>query len=413
MNAPPREGLVPGVTGPRVLSVSELTRLVRGHLEEAFPEVWVRGEISNLRRPNSGHLYFTLKDESAQLATVMFRELARRLKFQLEDGQGVRAYGRISVYEPRGQYQLVALRLEPEGIGALELAFQQLKEKLEKEGLFRPERKKPIPRFPEHIGLVTSPSGAAIMDILKVLERRFPVLRVTLFPVRVQGEGAAGEIAFAIDELNRLGGPDVLIVGRGGGSLEDLWAFNEEVVARAIARSAIPIVSAVGHEINVTISDLVADRRALTPTEAAQSVAPDREQLGEMLEDLRERLWRGLGEFVDERSARLDVVVRVLEMAHPERLLREGEQRTDELVLRLFNAIRTVAELSRSRLTSAISRLEALSPLKVLSRGFSVTIRQRDGKVIASHEDVSRGEEIRTLLARGRLTSRVTDTSPE
>ena len=160
MNAPPREGLVPGVTGPRVLSVSELTRLVRGHLEEAFPEVWVRGEISNLRRPNSGHLYFTLKDESAQLATVMFRELARRLKFQLEDGQGVRAYGRISVYEPRGQYQLVALRLEPEGIGALELAFQQLKEKLEKEGLFRPERKKPIPRFPEHIGLVTSPSGA-------------------------------------------------------------------------------------------------------------------------------------------------------------------------------------------------------------------------------------------------------------
>ena len=248
-----------------ILTVAELTWRIRALLEEEFDQVTVVGEVSGLKRPRSGHLYFELKDPEARLSAVIWRSTAARLRFELEDGMEIIATGRISVYGPRGSYQLIVDSLKPKGLGALQLAFLKLREKLEKEGLFRPEAKKPLPLLPACVGVVTSPSGAAIRDILTVIARRFPPAHIVLRPVRVQGEGAAEEIARAIAEFNDWGGADVLIVGRGGGSYEDLWAFNEEVVARAIHASRIPIISAVGHEIDVTIADLVADRRALTP----------------------------------------------------------------------------------------------------------------------------------------------------
>src|SRR3990172_5484797 len=255
-----------------VLKVSELTREIKDILEGKFYEVWVEGEISNLRIPPSGHLYFTLKDDSSQIRAVLFRLQARALRFIPEDGLHVICGGRISVYEKRGEYQLILETMEPKGVGALQLAFLQLKDKLEKEGFFDPGRRKPIPMFPQAIGIVTSPTGAVIRDMLHIIERRFKNVRIVLYPVRVQGEGAALEIAGGIDYFNALNEVDVIIVGRGGGSIEDLWAFNEEEVARAIYHSKIPIISAVGHETDYTIADFVADLRAPTPSAAAELV---------------------------------------------------------------------------------------------------------------------------------------------
>src|SRR3954462_7886448 len=265
---------------PRVLSVSQLSQLIEGTLESAFQSVWVSGEVSEVSRPHSGHVYFTLRDEAAQMKAVIWRSVASRLRFQLEDGQQVICHGDLDVYPPRGTYQLVVRQVEPEGLGALQLAFKQLQARLAAEGLFEPARKRPLPLFPQRVGFVTSPSGAAIRDFLQVAARRFHGVEILVIPARVQGDGAAVEIARGIELANRLQPPlDCLVVGRGGGSLEDLWSFNEEIVVRAIHASQIPVVSAVGHEIDVTLADLVADIRALTPSEAAERVIPSAAEL--------------------------------------------------------------------------------------------------------------------------------------
>src|SRR5499425_3325488 len=281
-------------TARAVLSISELTRRLQETLEERFPAVWVEGEISNFRLYGSGHAYFTLKDDAAQLRTVLFRNRMRRIRFEPGDGLHVLAFGSLEVYAQRGEYQFVVELLEPRGLGALQLAFEQLKARLGAEGLFAESRKRPLPRFPRRIGIVTSPSGAAVRDMLRVIGRRFAGLSIVIAPARVQGDGAAREIAAAIADLNALGDVDVIIVGRGGGSLEDLWAFNEEVVAREIAGSKIPVISAVGHEVDVTIADFVADVRAPTPSAAAELVVREKQALAETVAELGERLRRAV-----------------------------------------------------------------------------------------------------------------------
>ena len=291
--------------GRRVLTVSELTAAIEDQLEARFGGLWVEGEISNLRVHTSGHVYFTLKDEGAQLRAVLFRSRTRRLRFEPADGLHVLAFGSLDVYPARGEYQLVCEILEPKGLGALQLAFEQLKARLAAEGLFDAARKRPLPALPRRVGLVTSPTGAAVRDFLRVITRRFAGVHVVVYPVRVQGETAAPEIVQALRDLNRLGGFDVLVLARGGGSLEDLWAFNEEIVARAIAESKIPVISAVGHETDVTIADFVADLRAPTPSAAAELVVREKAQLLAQLVSLRERLQRVVWQRVDRLGERV------------------------------------------------------------------------------------------------------------
>jgi exodeoxyribonuclease VII large subunit len=396
----------PGNAGERhVFTVTQITQAVKATVESAFGRVWVAGEVSNLRRPQSGHVYLTLKDERCQLQAVIFRSAASRVKFELADGLQVVVGGEMTVYEARGNYQLIVSSIEPRGVGALELAFRQLCEKLSREGLFAPERKRPIPRFPRHVGVVTSPTGAAIRDILQVMFRRFPGMHVTIYPVRVQGEGAAQEIARGIGELNRLGGFDVIITGRGGGSLEDLWAFNEEIVARAIFASAIPVVSAVGHEMDVTVSDMVADLRAPTPTAAAELVAPLRRAIETELIETARRLRHALETRVNAASAEL----RTLAARSGARQLlghvRQLMQRMDDLGTRLAAALRASVRHAAERLRGSVGRLDGLSPLRVLERGYSIT-RAR-GAVLRDADRTTVGELISTILFRGRLTSRV------
>jgi len=389
----------------KALSVTELTRLVKKNLESAFGNVRVWGEVSNLRRPQSGHAYFSLKDENAQIAVVMFRNALSRVKFELKDGLEIFVYGKLTVYEARGNYQIIALSIEPKGAGALELAFRQLVEKLEKEGLFDESRKKELPPYPQRIAIVTSPTGAAVRDMLKVIFTRFPRVRLTIYPVRVQGEGAAEEIAGAIRDLNSIGGFDVMIVGRGGGSLEDLWAFNEEVLARAIFQSAIPIVSAVGHEIDITISDLVADRRALTPTNAGEIVVPRLDLILERLASIRESLGHCIARSLEQTRARLLVAGRILKMRHPVSVLNEMEMRLDDVIGRIFSSVKNYRDVFEERLGGLAARLEALSPLKVLARGFSVTLKLPERKIVKSVKEVARGARLQTLLSDGNITS--------
>jgi len=369
---------------PKILTVSELTRDIKEVLENIFSEVFVEGEISNLRQPASGHLYFSLKDDKSCLRCVMFRSSGVRLKFVPGDGMKVIAKGRIGVYERDGQYQLYVDSLDPKGKGALQEAFEQLKEKLSKEGLFDESRKRPLPFIPKAIGVVTSATGAVIRDILHVLDRRFPGHRVIINPVRVQGEEAKGEIALAIEEFNSLGNVDVIIVARGGGSLEDLWCFNEEIVARAIYNSKIPVISAVGHETDYTIADFVADKRAPTPSAAAEIVMPSKEELREKIESLLLALWRGLSDIV------------------PENL-----QRIDDLVQALLRALEGRLSMEDLRLKSLFERLEGLNPLAILKRGYSVTSIADTGEVVFSSKSVSSGIKIRTKLAEGEFISKV------
>ena len=393
--------------GSPIYTVSELTRRVRDAIERQVGLVWVTGEVANFRTPASGHCYFTLKDESAQIAVVMWRSTAERLKFQIAEGLSVIAQGDVTVYEPRGQYQLSVRRIEPLGVGALQLAFLQLKERLEKEGLFDPARKRPLPPFPRAVALVTSPTGAAVRDMLKVIRRRCPFVRVLVVPVRVQGEGAAQEIADAIALVNRMEGIEVMIVGRGGGSMEDLWAFNEEVLARAIAASKIPVISAVGHETDFTISEFVADVRALTPTDAGNLVAPDVRQLSENLEALGRRMGKVLSDCVElsrERVAGLAL------RCEPRRFLdriREREQNLDELGQRLFRDAQHAVQFQVQRLNSLSGRLESLSPLSVLRRGYSITLREPEGGTLRDAAGLRPGDFVRTRLGRGQFRSRV------
>lgn len=395
---------------PQIQTVSELTGEIKDLIEGNLPEVWVRGEVSNCLKANSGHVYFTLKDEGAQIAAVVWRNTAARFRFEMHDGLQVVVNGGVEVYKPRGSYQVIVRQLIPQGVGALELAFRQLHAKLEAEGLFHPARKRPIPRFPKRIALVTSPIGAAVRDMIQVITRRWSGADLIIVPVKVQGEGAAQEIATALRNVHRLPGVDVVICGRGGGSLEDLWAFNEEAVARAIAACQRPVISAVGHEIDVTIADLVADVRALTPSEAGERVVPDRAEVTRALDNLRQRLVSGLKNRAGKARLQLDglrsrrVFVRPFQQVHDEMT------RLDELDVRLRRAIRQRAVASKQRLDLAAATLDALSPLKVLGRGYSITRRAETGELVTASDQLAIGDRITTILAAGQLTSRVEST---
>lgn len=403
----------------KVLTIAELTRGVRLLLESAYAPVWVEGEVSNIARPGSGHVYLTLKDDTAPLKAVIYRGVALRMKFDLRDGMKVVARGRLTVYEPRGEYQLQIEEVQPKGIGPLELAFRQLKEKLSVLGYFDPLRKKKPPRFPRRLTLVTSPTGSAVRDMLEILSRRWPATEVWVCPVRVQGEGAAGEISEALERLNRIGGPDspaeqridVILLGRGGGSLEDLWAFNEEVVARAIFRSEIPVVSGVGHEDDLTIADLVADVRALTPSEAAERVVPDRAEVLTWLTQAGARLKALLLRGVEVARDRLaDLADRRCFRAPLDRIYEE-QRRLEGLDDRLTRAGRLRLAHAGERLGALAGRLEALSPLSVLARGYSLT-RREDGTVVRDSEQVRPGDRIVIQVQRGRLVGRVEECQP-
>ena len=413
LNRPAAPKVDPATGKPKAWTVTQVTRLIKDCIEKNISGVWVEGEISNFKAYGSGHCYFTLKDDGAQLPCVLWRAAAERLAFMPEDGAKVLAQGRISVYEPRGQYQLVVDRLEPLGAGALAVAFEQLKRKLAAEGLFDDDRKRPIPRFPACIGIVTSPTGAAIQDLLKVIFNRWPA-NIIIAGVRVQGDGAAAEIAAAIRQMNRLSvanRPDVLIVGRGGGSLEDLWAFNEEPVARALAASEIPTISAVGHEVDFTIADFVADVRAATPSHAGEMVVPLYSELRERLEGLRGLLPAALLRRVDVARDRLDAIEQSYALRHPETRLATLRQRLDDLSARVLPAGERRIRSGREAMASFTGRLESLSPLNVLERGYSVTTRD-DGKVVRKIEDVQAGESIRTRVGGGVILSRVEHVDP-
>ncbi len=437
----------------RVFTVAELNTAIHGLLEREFADVWVTGEISGTRLAASGHYYFTLKEQDAQLRCVCFRQTARYLKFKPQDGVAVIARGRIDVYEVRGEYQLLVETLEPQGRGALQLAFEQLKKKLAAEGLFDQARKRPIPAFPRRIGIVTSPSGAAIRDLLNILERRFPGLHIRLFPAQVQGEGAVEDVCRGIEHFGASGWADVLIVGRGGGSLEDLWTFNEEAVARAIAACPIPVISAVGHETDVTIADFVADLRAPTPSAAAELVVGTRQHVVERIEAAETKLRQSLRYRLSDAMRKLHQ--RGIERATSllSRRIGRSLQRVDEvdyelrarmrsLLLvarahwgeldarlkaldlrlrfaqtrqRLEAANRTSVETMRAALTRARRRyeplaaeLQQLSPLRVLDRGYAI-VQDDQGRILKDAADAPPPSAIAIRLARGRLTARVTE----
>ena len=388
-----------------VLTVSELNEVIRDRLETGLDALWVAGEISNVRFPPSGHVYFTLKDEQSQIAAVLFRRHAESLRFRLEDGMEVVCSGRVGLYTVRGALQFYAVEVEARGKGALAVAFEQLKKRLAQEGLFDAERKKPLPFLPRTIGIVTSLHGAAVRDMLTIIGQRFPDRRVVVRPVRVQGEGAAEEIAQGIREIDGTGIADVLIVGRGGGSLEDLWAFNEEVVARAIASARVPVVSAVGHEIDVTIADFVADRRAATPTAAAEAVLPVRRELADRVVALTRRLGRGAESRLERRRESLRHWIRRL--ADPGQRLRQGQMRLDDLSLRLWRRQEDHVVRLRERLGHLAGRLGGVDPLAVLRRGYSIVYRVSDGGIVKDASSLRKGHRVRVSFAAGRAVCQV------
>jgi exodeoxyribonuclease VII large subunit len=436
----------------KVLSVTELTWQIKRLLESQVGQLWVTGEVTNLRLQGSGHIYFTLKDAGAQLSCVLFRGEAQADRSLLQDGKKVTLQGDITVYEPRGQYQMRVTRIELQGVGALQAAFEKLKQKLNAEGLFAPERKRPLPRYPQRIGLVTSPTGAAIRDVLHVVERRNPALEIFLAPCRVQGDGAAQEIAAGIRLLNEFSQLDLILVTRGGGSLEDLWAFNEEVVARAIFESALPVVSAVGHEIDFTISDFVADLRAATPSAAAELITEGVFSSVQFLANVPARLRQLAEQRLGEKRYRLTHLTQRLGRMHPRRRLNDWSQRLDDAQAQLGRCVKqglrtrrvawqTIAErLARVRPAALLKqrrelfqqlerrhrdlvlnrlrerlqqlkeldvRLRLLGPEQVLARGYSITMDAASGQVIRAAESVRPGQRLKTRLKKGEVISRV------
>jgi exodeoxyribonuclease VII large subunit len=388
----------------QALSVTQLVRMVSDTLEANLGEFWVAGEVSNARIPASGHLYFTLKDDRSAISVVMFRGALSRLRFKVEDGMAMVVRGRVNVFEVRGALQVIASAMEPRGVGALQVAFEQLKRRLETEGLFDAARKRPLPFLPRTVGVVTARGGAGLRDILRVMLDRFPNLHVIVRPAKVQGEGAAEEIADAIADLNRDGRAEVMIVGRGGGSLEDLWAFNEETVARAIHRSKIPIVSAVGHEIDFTIADFVADARAATPTAAAQMVVPSKAELTERIESAAAALAAGMRrEFSAWREAVDDLASR---LRHPGLAIRRAREEIAGLERELRDGIAARIADGRRTTRELVARLDSLSPLRVLERGYAVVINLRDRRAVIDAAAVEVGDELDIRLGRGRLRAR-------
>ena len=455
---PEHVATVPPVARERprtVLTVSDLTANIRGILEHAYSEVWVEAEISNCRLWNTGHLYFTLKDPGAQIKAVMFKSDVRTLKFKAEDGLHVIVRGRISVYEPKGEYQIVCERMEPHGLGALQLAFDQLKRRLQAEGLFDAARKRALPALPRKIGIVTSLDGAAIRDIIKVLARRYPNAHLVIRPARVQGEGAAGEVARGIKDIVKVRGIDVVIVGRGGGSIEDLWAFNDEAVARAIVASPVPIISAVGHEVDFTIADFAADVRAPTPSAAAEIVVARKEDFCNHIERLSQRLTGAMRGSIARLESRVHVLnrrpgfagwsarlaLRGRHCAETTHALRHAARASVARRLRAFQALRleleqydlrrrfgTVrARLARvdgtlraaaidrhhraeARLHTCAARLDSLSPLAVLGRGYAVVWNDSRTRAIRKSSEVQPGDGVRVTLSEGELTCEVVKT---
>ena len=387
-----------------VLSVTDLNRLLRATLETDYAEVWVAGEISNFRVPASGHFYFCLKDRRSQIAAVMFRTAQRALPFRPRDGLDVLAHGRISLYEARGDLQLVVDTLEPRGLGGQQLALEQLKRRLAAEGLFDAARKRALPAWPRAVGVITAMTGAAIHDIVTTLRGRMPQTRIIVRPVRVQGPYAGGDIARALAELGSIAGIEVIIVGRGGGSLEDLWVFNEERVARAIVAAPVPVVSAVGHEIDVTLADLAADCRAATPTAAAALVVPDRAPLRHRVAVRENALAAAMR--TQLRRARERVAALARHVRDPRRQLAAQRQQVGELSARARRALAARLQMTRAQLAADAERLNALSPLAVLERGYAIA-RREDGTVVRSGRDLADGEILDLLFAAGGARVRV------
>ncbi len=390
-----------------IYTVSELTKYIRVILEDSFPAIWVEGEISNYTLHSSGHMYFSMRDANSVLKCAMFKRANEKLKFKLKDGMKVICFGAVSVYEARGDYQLIVEDIEPKGVGALQLQFQQLKEKLAKEGLFDVAHKIPIPYLPTRIGVVTSPTGAAIRDILNVARRRFSNVEIIINPVKVQGQGAKEEIALAIRQFNKLKNIDVMIVGRGGGSLEDLWAFNEEIVARAIYESEIPVISAVGHEIDYTIADFVADVRAPTPSAAAELVIPKKEDLANAINTSRTRLKNALAGKIDFLKEKLISLKESYVLRQPLNLVIQYEQKIDDICKNLAVYIDHLVKMRGENFNLLSSKLEVLSPLGILNRGYSITTKLPEGIIIKDSKILKRGDQVETKIGKGKFTSKV------
>lgn len=390
----------------KLLTIAELTAYIKEIMDNdpLLVNLWVKGEISNCKQAASGHFYFTLKDENCSIRAIMFRSRARNLSFQPENGLAVRARGYVTVFERDGVYQLYVEEMEPDGAGALYKAYEQLKKKLWQEGLFDQEQKKKLPLLPRCIGIVTSPTGAVLRDMAGIISRRWPGMGIVFAPAAVQGEAAGEEIARAIQQLNRIGGADVIIVGRGGGSIEELWAFNTEIVARGIFNSGIPVISAVGHETDFTIADFVADVRAPTPSAAAELAVPVKQEMIKFLYGLKERLEQGAKIYLSRCRQRLDACLERPVFRRPlQELCGNKEQQADLFRLRLVQAMERLLEQNRAKLAVRLSRLEALSPLATLARGYSICIRSDLRGVIRNADEVSRGESVQVKLYQGRL----------
>jgi exodeoxyribonuclease VII large subunit len=396
-----------------ILSVGQLIAGLSGLIKHHVGRVWVVGEISNLHSARSGHSYFTLKDEDGQIRAALFRGNAGRVRFALEEGLEVVAEAEVSIYAARGDLQLIVRSLEPRGIGALQLAFEQLRRRLDAAGLFAAERKRSIPTYPRRIGVVTSPTSAAVRDVLKIAGRRFPAIPILISPTRVQGDEAPAEIVAALDRLASSAEIDVILLVRGGGSLEDLWAFNTEVVAKAIAASPIPVVVGVGHETDTTIADLVADIRAPTPSAAAMLAVPDRIALGHLVERDVRRLVASMRREIDMHRDRVAHLREVLRARSPQ--VRVAMARTREARARVAAeaAIRRRMDLNRRRLSEAATRLDALSPLAVLGRGYALARRESDGRIVRAAADVALGDRIELRLASGQIGAEVTRLEPD
>ncbi|WP_456490236.1 exodeoxyribonuclease VII large subunit [Marinobacter nauticus] len=438
-------------TRPRALTVSELNHQARHLLESSFMQVWVEGELSGFSRPSSGHWYFSLKDQKCQIRCAMFRGANQRIRTLPREGDQIRIRGKVTLYENRGDFQIIVEHLEPAGLGALQQAFEALKARLQSEGLFDPARKKPIPATPRHIGVITSPTGAAIHDILTVLKRRCPAIPITLYPTAVQGQAATADIVQAIDRAQRHGLADVLIIGRGGGSLEDLWCFNEEAVARAIAACPIPTVSAVGHEVDVTIADFVADLRAPTPSAAAEKISPDQQdwlrrlteqqgrlgqsarrllqrldnQLGHLsarlrdprrellekaqrMDELELRLNKAIRNRLDQQKQKTDYLLQRMSAQSPRRTLKTASEQTQQLEERLTLAARHLLRQKDERLQHIAQTLHAVSPLATLGRGYAI-VKDDNDRIVRKAGDLVTGSQITARLGHGSVSARVTE----
>ncbi|MFN6129143.1 MAG: exodeoxyribonuclease VII large subunit [Planctomycetota bacterium] len=404
----------PGSEQGNPLTVTQINHWIKKTLDRGIPAFWLAGEVGSIMQSGAGHVYLTLKDDSNQISAVIWKSTWEKSRIELKEGTAVLCMGKIDVYGPRGTYQIVVQRIEPQGIGALQLAFRKLHAKLESEGLFRPDRKRPLPAFPSRIGFVTSPHGAAIHDFLEVLRRRWPSTDVLVIPAKVQGAGAAQQIAQGIELAGRIRPTlDVLIVGRGGGSIEDLWCFNEEVVVRALAASPIPTVSAVGHEVDVTLCDLAADVRALTPSEAAERVVPNRDELSDVLHNVQHRLRTWMTHKVRDLETRLAGVVTRPIFEFPKQMFDTPTQRLDEMERRMNEGVARRIESVDRAFEKASARLESLSPIRTLARGYSFTTDAESGKVLTSTSEIEPGRMIQTTLADGVIESQVLKVQPQ